>query len=341
VQWSDTNRGDSWNAENSIPFHDVKTCVYKDKKLYVFHGEDISTIDVPAVGIPDVQFFWRGLGAVQPDSVAIVNDEIHFISRLGPARVIQRRVELTGKGRVFEESTVFWGEVAAERRLAAGVGFEGKYFVGVDASGAGSTLRGMAALDTLASDRGAWSDLIYKRASNQFFNWATLGVVHAPLDHELARKMILCGFGDSSWTADFMKLAVLEYGTTDNWTTLPTDGVAIAGLVKTRAIFMRAIDRFKTFIDFHILSKFRRTNVGMNLSAGLDSNHGRTNSKDVTYAALVTDLPTVDIAGMTTESAGGGSFRDTAPSLTIATTSDTGCQVQSWRVRARVERYQR
>jgi len=335
VAASDIDRGDSWDPVNTFGFDGIKGIAYRGKKLFVFTADDIQTIEMPPVGLPDVQYFWRGVGCHQPDTIATIYDQIHFVSREGPARVIGERVELTGKFRVFEDST-YWNGQAPQRRLGAAAGFDGRVWFAADGGGSGPAVKTLATLSLLPSERGAWSRHQFNLST---ILWGTFGVVHAPLDHPLARQSILCAFADGSYPANYYKLAILEYGTTDAWTTVETDGTIIQTVIRTRAIALGAADRFKSFVHGHLLLTFRRTAAtGITVSMRLQSNHGRANSQLITFTPLTTNVEGVDVTFLLTDS-GGGESRDTAPSLLITATSDTGFILASWVIRGRVEDY--
>jgi hypothetical protein len=121
VAWSDIGRGDSWDPRNTKTFFpNIKGIVYRDDRLLVAHEEDWSFVQVPPTGLPLSDFFYRGLGCVQPDSITIGDGEIFFMSRLGPA-VIRRgdQVRRIGQKRVWEAIT-FWNSKAGERAFAMG-----------------------------------------------------------------------------------------------------------------------------------------------------------------------------------------------------------------------------
>lgn len=333
VAWSDIGRGDSWDPSNIAKFSEVRGIVYRDKRLYVFQDNDISYIDLPAVGLPDIQYFWRGLGNVEPDAISVYENQVHFVSRDGPARIIGRRVELTGKYRVLEDSS-YWGGAVGQRRIASAAGFQGRIWIGVDkAANAGPGLGSVATLDLLVNERGAWSRHPYPE------KWGTFGVVHATLDHPLARQPILCAFADGSFTSDYFKLAVLEYGTTDKWTTLATDGTKITTTIRTRPLIMQAADRFKEYHHIHAIVRMVRTAAsGVTVTAQPKSISGRTDGKILTYTPSTADVAK-DITFALTEAAGGGRYRDTAPYIEVIAISDTGYVLVSWLARAVADRW--
>lgn len=339
VAWSDIGRGDSWDPANQKQFPDVKGIIYRKGKLYVFHSEDISTIELPPVGLPDIQFFWRGIGNVQPDTITIHEDEIHFVSKQGPARVIGNRVELTAKGRQFETGG-YWRNSAAQRRLASAAAFDGRVWFAVDSSGTGPAIQDTVTLDLLVNEIGAWSRQAYNKAAGGPVQWGTYGVVHAPLDHPLARQSILLAFPDGSYPTIYYKLALLEYGTTDDWGSVATDGTSIGPSISTRAITLRAADRFKEFQHGHVLLRFRRTAAGgITATMYLTSNHGETASKQITYTPNTIDNACKDVRFITSEASSAGRYRAVGPSLFVTAATDTGFQLLSWLLRGSIERF--
>jgi hypothetical protein len=189
----------------------------------------------------------------------------------------------------------------------------------------------MATLDLLVNEQGAWSNHFYSTISA----WGTLGVVHATLDHALARQMILCAFADGSYPADYMKLAILEYGTTDNWNAAATDGTKITSTIVTRSLSMKAPDRWKKFLWAHIRHRLRQSTSGVTIIATFKSSTGGPDSRALSQAGSATSVDQ-DWVTRPTETSG-GPFRDVTPTLTLAAISDTGWTLADWVVKAALE----
>jgi len=335
VAASDVGRGDSWDPTLQFFFPGgIRGILYRGDRLLVFHGRDISYIFGINEGLPERNYFKRGVSLAQPDTLCVWNDQVHFVSTMGPARIIGNDVEFTAKGRVWEGPT-FWSSSAAQRRLASAAAHEGKIWFGIDSSGAGPGLINKSAtLDLNVNQRGAWS---YQYHKNGGFRWGTFGVVHAPLDHPLARKRILCAFPDGSLSASYYKLAVLEYGTTDDWSSAETDGTKIISQFYGRGISMKAADRWKKFKFAHIRHRLMVTNSPIGAAnCSLVSNNGRVESKSLSRDGLASQIDD-DWLFEPTENAGGGPYRETSPSIFYQASHDTGWTFAMWLVKAEIE----
>lgn len=338
VACSDIGRGDSWNPTNIFPFQSIRGIVYHQGRLLVAQEEDWSYIDLPAVGLPDVQYFWRGIGLAQPDTIAIGDGEIHFVSKLGPARIVGDRIERTGVGRAWED-TNFWGKTAPQRRLASAAFYDGRFWFGVDKGGEGPQLTGFnAALDMRSNPDGGWCSLAYQDNPASAMAFGTLATVHCPLDHALARQKILLGFPDGSYAGKVGKLALLEYGTTDAWAAAATDGSTIVSSLRFRAMTMKNADRFKQYTHAHLLYRFPRTgDAGTILMvAQFLSPYGDPASKTYSVAGALATTRDQNALFYPTEQ-GGGRYRDQGAELTLVVNADTGFKLYSWDVRGSVE----
>lgn len=336
VAWSDIGRGDSWNPKNIAAFKDIRGLLYRGKRCLVAHENDWSYIDLPALGLPDIQYFWRGIGLAQPDSLTVIQDQAHFVSRDGPARIIEDRIEFTGFGRVWQ-SLGWWASLAGERRLAPAATYKNRIYLGIDPGGSGPAIQQQATLDLEVNDRGSWSQHTFNKAVGTPIRWGTYGVVHCPLDHALARQLILGAFGDGSFTSDFGKLAILDYGTTDAWTTLQTDGVKISTTINTRSIVMKAIDRFKSFVRGMLHLRYWRTaSSGVNCLVTMASQHNRNGSTILTHTPSTIAGKDSDYTFKPTDT-GGGAYRDTAGYLSLVAIHDTGFVLTSWLLEATID----
>lgn len=341
VACSDVGRGDSWNPTNQWWFPTVRGILYWGGQLIVWGDEDIHFIRGVNVQSPESGYVWRGIGCVQPDTICVHENEVHWVSHRGPARLRGNEygsatVELTAKNRVWE-GTAYWNKVASQRRLASAAAFDGRVWFGIDGAGAGPGLAGTAALDLRENPEGAWTRHIFRTAAATYAVFGTLAVVHCPLDHALARQRILVGFADASYTSDYKKLAILSYGTTDNWTTSAYDGQTIAPRVKTRAIALQAVDRMKAFEQAHVRYSLRRQAAsGIYIRAFLQSLTNQTFTKFV-YEYVDTVDNEKDLRFFPTEDSGPSRFRDEAPYIQLDAVSDLGGTISSWLVRGTVE----
>jgi hypothetical protein len=333
VACSDVGQGDSWDPENTWTFPEVRGCYHVGDRLLVFEPEDISYIFGINEGLPEQKYFTRGIGLAQPYTLSQGENEIHFISNQGPARIKGGRVELTGRARAWEDVN-YWNKLAPNRSIAPGVYFEGRFWFGVDNFGQSPGLVKMAVCDITANPEGAWSEVTYFDAL-----FGTLGVIHAPLDHPLARQRILCGYRDANFdaagsTGNPAALCVLEYGTSDNWGTNPWDGFPIRTVVNGRGMAFGRAECVKEYVHAH--AKIRNVkggpSSGANTSFRLFGSGEDTDSIRPTFDADGVQHDT-EIRILTTD-VGGGRHRGYGSYLQINASCDTGFRLDSWMVSA-------
>lgn len=337
VAWSDIGRGDSWNPSNQKTFFpNIKGIVYREDRLLVAHEEDWSYVYVPPVGLPDIQFFYRGLGNVQPDAITVGDGNVFFMSRLGPAVIRPGgAVRRIGPKRVWESAN-YWTSKAGERPFAMGAYHDRRWWIPIDSGGTNQYVGRTAVYDNDDED-GAWSRMNHNESGVQEQVWAALKEIHAPLDHALARQLVLVGFPDKNGTAATGNMRLLEYGTSDMWTSLQTDGTKISGEFNSRAIALESLQLWKSFQSGHVRYKLPGVS-GCSMSVQLLADIGASSSTLMQVTDGYTTSPR-DFKCLWTEQAGKGPFREVAPQLKISFISDSGFDIYSWWLDAELEAF--
>jgi hypothetical protein len=341
VAWSDTGRADAWDPFNTAKFDNVHGIFWRSQpgedRMLVFHSDDISYIGGVSTGLPVIDFFYRGLGNLQADSITVAENKVLFMSRQGPAAILENdEVVLTGSGRVFESSR-YWNNKTGERDFAQGAFFERRWWVPIDSGGTSQFVGRTACLDLQGprGDAGAWSLLIHKESGGQEQAWGALATVHAPLDHALARQLILVGFPDANGSANSNRLRLIEYGTTDNWTTLQTDGQKILNVFESRGLSMRSVNRWKSYRHGHV--RYRMAAVGaVALNAYLLADVIPDSAKTITIATGAAGIRDLKLL-WTEDGSAGGMYRGIAAPLHLDTSTDSGFDLFSWWADAHVE----
>jgi hypothetical protein len=330
----------------------IRGIVYIADKLLVFHDEGIEQIENINLGLAQVSWFHRGYGCVQPDSITVGDGKVFFNSRFGPAvALVQqgyvfepsgepsvKQVALLGMDRVWQSAN-YWNEIMGERSLAMGAFFNHRWWIPVDAGGASNyVLNTVGCYDNRG--QGWWTRLQFTGASSVAIRWGALGVIHAPLDHPLARKVILVGFPDYDGTnlsSQACKLKELEYGTTDDWGTLATDGQTIVPLIDSKACAFGMLDRWKNYKRLYARMRYPAL-AALTGSVKMKADQAGADSATMAFNADNTHT-SMDVKKLISETSarGSGPYRDIGARLEFTAVTDSGWELTGWELGADIE----